>query len=160
MNLQDPSRDQSVGAAMPRGAGEIQMIARVTILIASLLATAPAMAQSMSAEAAQRFVTGKRFAFSCFEGTRGLGQIYSDGSAIGTIQVSGSGPVRSFGLPPATFKVKGDAVCATLKGLSFEPCFNLNRTGEQSFRGSLTGLGSFAHCDFVRRVDSAGLKEK
>src|SRR2546428_760872 len=83
--------------------------------------TAAAMAESMSAEAAQRFVTGKLFAFSCFEGSRGLGQIYSDGSVIATIKVRGSGPVRSFGLPPGTFKVKGDAVCATLKGLSFEP---------------------------------------
>jgi hypothetical protein len=135
------------------------MIARVTILIASLLATAPAMAQSMGAEAAQRFVSGKLFAFSCVEGSRGLGQIHNDGSATGTIQVSGSGPVRSFGLPPGTFKVKGEAVCATLKGLSFEPCFNLNRTGEQSFRASLTGLGGFAHCDFARRPNSAGLKE-
>jgi len=140
-------------------------ILRVAILLASLLATvpaitAPATAQSMSAEAAQRFATGKLFSFSCIEGSRGLGQIHSDGSANGTIQISGSGPVRSFGLPPGTFKVKGDAVCATLKGLSFEPCFNLDRTGEQSFRASLTGLGSFAHCDFVRRVSSAGLKEK
>jgi hypothetical protein len=133
------------------------MIARVTILIAGLLATAPAMAQSMSAEAAQRFVTGKLFGFSCSEGSRGRGQIYSDGSVMGTIQVSGSGPVRSFGLPPGTLKVKGDAVCATLKGLSFEPCFNLNRSGEQSFRGSVAGLGAFAHCDFVRRVKSAGV---
>ena len=134
------------------------MIARVTILVASLLATAPAMAQSMSAEAAQRFVTGKLFAFTCFGGARGVGQIHSDGSATGTIQVSGSGPARSFGLPPGTLKVKGDAVCATLKGLSFEPCFDLNRTGEQSFRASLTGFGSFAHCDFARRLNSAGLK--
>lgn len=70
------------------------MIARVTILIASLLAAAPAMAQSMNAEAAQRFVTGNLFGFSCFEGSRGVGQIYSDGSVTGTIQVSGSGPVR------------------------------------------------------------------
>jgi hypothetical protein len=159
MNLQDFSRDQSVARRCRAGRGEIQMIARVTILIASLLATAPAMAQSMNAEAAQRFVTGKLFAFSCIEGSRGLGQIYSDGSVTGTIQVSGSGPVRSFGLPPGTFKVKGEAVCATLKGLSFEPCFNLNRTGEQSFRASLTGFGSFAHCDFDRRLNSAGLKE-
>jgi hypothetical protein len=44
--------------------------------------------------------------------------------------------------------------------LSFEPCFNLNRTGEQSFRASLTGLGSFAHCDFARRLNSAGLKQE
>jgi hypothetical protein len=156
MNLEDSSRDQSWCG--PCRVGGIQMIARVAILVGSLLATAPAMAQSMTAEAAQRFVTGKQFEFSCFEGTRGLGQIYSDGSAIGAIQISGSGPVRSFGVPPGTFKVKGDAVCAKLKGLSFEPCFNLDRTGEQSFRGSLTGLGSFAHCDFVRRVKSAAVK--
>ena len=37
---------------------------------------------------------------------------------------------------------------------------NLNRTGEQSFRGSLTGFGSFAHCDFARRLNSAGLKQE
>ena len=55
--------------------------------------------------------------------------------------------------------MKGDAICATPKG-SFEPCFNLNRTGEQSLRASLIGLGSFAHCDFARRVNSAGLKEQ
>ena len=138
------------------------MIARAAILVASLLATTaaitPAMAQSMGAEAAQRFVAGKLFAFTCFEGTRGVGQVYGDGSAIGTIQVSGSGPVKSFGFPPGTLKVKGGAVCATLKGLSFEPCFNLDRTGEQSFRGSLAGLGSFLHCDFVRRVNTAGMK--
>ena len=134
------------------------MIARVAVLVASLLAIAPAMAQSLSPEAAQRFVTGKLFAFTCFDGTRGLGQIHGDGSVTGTIQVSGSGPVRPIGLPPGTLKVKGDNVCATLKGLSFEPCFNLSKTGEQSFRGSLTGLAGFAHCDFVRRVNTAGMK--
>jgi hypothetical protein len=134
------------------------MIVRVTFLVASLLAaTVPAAAQSMSPEAARRFVSGKLFAFSCFEGTRGLGQIHDDGSVIGTIQVSGSGPTRSFGLPPGTLKVKGEAVCATLKGLPFEPCFNVNRTGEQSFRGSVSGFG-IGYCDFVRRVNSAGLK--
>jgi hypothetical protein len=136
------------------------MITRAAILIASLLATTPVMAQSMGADMAQRFVAGKQFAFTCFEGTRGLGQVYSDGSASGTIQVNGSGPVKSFGFPPGTLKVKGDAVCANLKGLSFEPCFNLSKTGDQSFRGSVTGLGGFMHCDFVRRISSAGLKQE
>jgi len=140
--------------------GGIQMIMRVTILVASLLASAPAIAEPMGPEVAQRFVTGKLFAFNCVDGTRRLGQIYTDGSAMATIQVSGSGPARTLGFPPGTLKVKGEAVCATLKGLSFEPCFNLNRTGEQSFRGSLTGLGGFAYCDFVRRVSSASVKEQ
>jgi len=54
--------------------------------------------------------------------------------------------------------VKGEAVCATLKGLPFNPCFNLDRTGEQSFRGSVAGLGAFGYCDFVRQVKSAGMK--
>jgi hypothetical protein len=127
------------------------MINRVMIVAASLLAAAPAMAQSLNADAAQRFVAGKVFAFTCTEGSRGLGQVYGDGSVIGTIQASGTGPVKSFGLPPGTLKVKGNAVCASLKSLPFEPCFNLDKTGEQSFRGSVVGLGAFAHCDFVKR---------
>ncbi|MCC7347998.1 MAG: hypothetical protein IT538_11425, partial [Variibacter sp.] len=31
----------------------------------------------------------------------------------------------------------------------FEPCFNLQQTGDRSFRGSISGFG-FAYCDFVR----------
>jgi hypothetical protein len=131
------------------------MIARCAIVVATVLATYPALAQSMNGEAARRFVTGKLFAFRCFDGSRGLGRIYGDGSVIGTVQFSGSGPERSVWLPPGTLKVRGDAVCATLKGLSFEPCFNLSRTGEQSFRGSLSGMGAVAYCDFVRRSNVA-----
>jgi hypothetical protein len=140
--------------------GEIQMITRVAILVASFLATAPAMAQSMNAEAAQRFVTGDYFAFSCFEGSRGVGRIEKDGSVIGNIQVSGSGPIRPIRLPPGTLKVKGGAVCASLKTLKSEPCFDLNRTGDQSFRASLPGLGSIAHCDFVRQMHVVGMKDE
>ena len=57
------------------------MIMRVSILVASLLASAPAIAEPMCPEVAQRFVTGIPFAFNCVDGTRGLGQIYTDGSA-------------------------------------------------------------------------------
>jgi hypothetical protein len=135
------------------------MISRIAIIVASFLATAPAMAQSMGADAAQRFVTGKVFAFSCFEGSRGFGRIEKDGSVIGTIQANGSGPVRPIRLPPGTLKLRGEAVCATLKGLAFEPCFNLNRTSEQSFRASVSGLGALGHCDFVRQMNVAGVKE-
>jgi hypothetical protein len=130
--------------------GEIDMIARAAMLIASLLATAPAMAQSMSPDAARRFVIGKQFSFTCVDGSRGLGEIHDDGSVIGAFQMNGSGPVRSISLSPGTLKVKGDVVCASLRGLSFEPCFNLSRTGEQSFRGAVAGLDSIAHCEFVR----------
>jgi hypothetical protein len=133
------------------------MIARFAVVVAALLATGPALAQNMNAETARRFVTGKLFAYNCFDGSRGLGRIYADGSVIGTIQISGSGPVRSVWLPPGTLRVKGDAICASLKGLSFEPCFNLNRTSEHSFRGSVTGIGMIAYCDFTRRMSVAGL---
>ena len=91
--------------------GGIQMIMRTTIIVASLLATASAIAEPMGPEVAQRFVTGKLFAFNCVDGTRGLGQIYTDGSAMATIQVSGSGPARTLGFPPGTLKVKGEGVC-------------------------------------------------
>jgi hypothetical protein len=133
------------------------MIARFAIAVAIMLAAHPALGQNMSAEAARRFVTGKLFAYRCVDGSRGLGRIYADGSVIGTIQFNGSGPTRSVWLPPATLRVKGEAICASLKGLSFEPCFNLSRTGEHSFRGSVSGMGMIAYCDFTQRMSVAGL---
>jgi hypothetical protein len=120
--------------------------------VATLLAAVPAAAQSMSPEAARQFVNGKQFLFTCVDGSRGLGEIHDDGSVIGAIQMGGAGPVHSVTLPRGTLRVKGDAVCATLRGLSFEPCFNISRTAEQGFRGSLLGLDRIAHCDFVRHV--------
>ena len=52
-------------------------------------------------------------------------------------------------LPPGTLRVKGEAVCASLRGLPIEPCFNLERIDTNSFRGSVSGLG-FAYCEFTR----------
>ena len=43
----------------------------------------------------------------------------------------------------------GEAVCASLKGMAFEPCFALEKTAERSFRGSWMG---FAYCDFTQRT--------
>jgi hypothetical protein len=108
---------------------------------------APAMAGMMSADEARKFVAGKVFAFTCFDGTRGAGRILDDMGATGAVQFSGSGPVRHLRLPGNTLQVRGQAVCASLKGIPFEPCFNLDRTDERSFRGSVSGMG-FAYCDF------------
>jgi hypothetical protein len=131
------------------------MIARFAIIIAAALAAGSTLADPMSGEAVRRFVAGKLFAYSCFDGSRGMGRVYADGSVIGTIQVQGSGPVRNVWLPAGTLRVKGDLICASLKGLSFEPCFNVSRTSEQTFRGSMSGM-SIAYCDFVRRTSVAG----
>jgi len=131
--------------------GADHMIARCAIVIVMLLAFQPAVAESLDADAARRFVVGKLFAFNCFDGSRGAGRIYGDGSVVGTIQFQGLGPVESVWLPSGTLKVKGEAVCASLNRLPIEPCFNLKRTDDQSFRGSISGL-DFAYCDFTRRV--------
>jgi hypothetical protein len=131
------------------------MIARFAIVVVTLLAAFPALAEPMNAETARRFVAGKLFAFNCFDGSRGTGRIYGDGSVIGTVQMRGEGPMRAVWLPAGTLVVRGEAVCASLKGMPFEPCFNLNKTDERSFRGSVSGLG-FAYCDFTRRVNVAG----
>src|SRR5262245_39168419 len=127
------------------------MITRCTIVIAILLAFRPAAAESLNADAARRFVVGKLFAFSCFDGSRGAGRIYGDGSVVGTIQFQGVGLVEWVSVLSGTLKVKSDAVCASLSRLPIEPCFNLNRTDDQNFRGSISGL-DFAYCDFTRRV--------
>lgn len=123
---------------------------RAMALTAALLAAVPAIADDMSADEARRFVVGKMFNYTCFEGTRGQGRVLHDGSVVGSIQFQGSGQVRYAMLPAGTLQVKGDSVCASLRGLPIQPCFNLSRIDDQSFRGSISGLG-FASCQFTRR---------
>jgi hypothetical protein len=107
----------------------------------------PALAVEMSADEARRFVSGKVFAFTCFDGTRGAGRVLDDMGAAGAVQFNGSGPIRHVRLPGNTLQVRGQAVCASIKGIPFEPCFNLDKKDERSFRGSVSGMG-FAYCDF------------
>src|SRR5213080_4830252 len=118
-------------------------------LTVGLLAALPAVAGEMNADEARRFVIGKTFSYACFEGTRGQGRVNSDGSVAGSIQFQGAGPVRYAHLPANTLLVKGESVCASVQGLMFQPCFNLERTGDTSFRGSISALG-FAYCEFTR----------
>ena len=129
---------------------------RLAFVVAALAGAVPAKAEQLGAEQARAFVAGKHFTYSCFEGTNGSGRIYADGSVAGYIQVGGSGPRRFVVLPANTLRVKGDRYCATLRGLPFEPCFNLDRTSGVSFRGAISGLG-FAYCDFHRRSTRADL---
>ena len=109
-------------------------------LTVGLLAALPAAAGEMNADEARRFVIGKMFSYTCFEGTRGQGRVNSDGSVAGSIQFQGAGPVRYAHLPANTLQVKGEAVCASLRGLLFQPCFNLERVSDTSFRGSVSGF--------------------
>jgi hypothetical protein len=108
---------------------------------------APVLAGQMNADEARRFVSGKVFAFTCFDGTRGAGRILDDMGAAGSVQFSGGGPVRHLRLPGNTLQVRGQAVCASIRGIPFEPCFNLDKKDERSFRGSVSGM-NFAYCDF------------
>src|SRR5690349_12916494 len=124
------------------------MIARFVLgTIAAAAMIMPALAGMMTAEEARKFVAGKVFAFTCFDGTRGAGRILDDMGAVGAVQFNGSGPVRHLRLPGNTLQIRGQAVCASLRGLPFEPCFNLDKKDEVSFRGSVSGM-SFAYCDF------------
>jgi hypothetical protein len=107
----------------------------------------PAVAGQMTADEARKFVAGKLFAFTCFDGTRGAGRVFDDGGAAGAVQFSGSGPSRNMRLPGNTLQVRGQAICASIKGIPFEPCFNLTKNDERSFRGAVSGMG-FAYCDF------------
>ena len=120
------------------------------IVVAGIIATIPAGAGELRPLEAKRFIAGKYFGYTCFEGTTGAGRINADGSVVGTIQVHGSGPVRLVALPTGTIRVQPDSICASLRGMLFQPCFTVQQTDARSFRGSLAGLG-FAYCDFTRR---------
>ena len=113
------------------------MFVRVVTVATTLLVAWPALAEPLDVDAARRFVVGKTFAYNCFDGTRGAGRIQSDLSVAGTIQIRGNGPIRFVQLPPGTLKVKGEAVCASVRGIPFEPCFNVDRTD----RAELPRLG-------------------
>ena len=124
------------------------MLARFVLgAVTAAAVIAPALAGQMTADEARRFVNGKVFAFTCFDGTRGAGRILDDMGAAGAVQFSGAGPVRHLRLPGNTLQVRGQAVCASIKGIPFEPCFNLDKKDDRSFRGSVSGMG-FAYCDF------------
>ncbi len=110
----------------------------------------------MRADEARRFIAGKQFNYQCFEGTNGRGRINADGSVVGHISIRGTQSPRFVVLPAGTLRVKGDQYCASLRGLPFEPCFQVNRTSSYSFRGAVSGLG-FAYCDFSRRSARADL---
>jgi len=111
-------------------------------------ALAPAAAAEMKPEEAKRFIAGKLFSYTCFDGTRGAGRIQADGSVVGTMQVN-SGRMKFVALPAGTIKLTSDSICASLPHALFSPCFNVVQTSPNSFRGSLKAL-SFAYCDFVR----------
>lgn len=121
------------------------------VLPAALLVAGqtPVAAGTLKPDEARRFVAGKLFAYTCFEGTRGMGRIHPDGSVVGTLQIRGREP-RFVALPAGTIKVSSSSICASVKGLMFQPCFEVDQTSAQSFRGSISGLG-FAYCDFVRQ---------
>ena len=125
-------------------------ILRVLPLLALLTAAPAAAEQILTGEQARAFVAGKLFAYSCFDGTRGAGRIFADGSVAGNIRFVGSDMLRYLRLPQNTLYVRGDQVCATLRGLPFEPCFTVTRTSPRSFRGAFANFGlSFMYCDFT-----------
>jgi len=126
---------------------ESHMLLRVAIICACVLGAVPAVAEELAPEQARTFVVGKLFAYTCFDGTAGMGRIFSDGSIVGTIRPGGRGETRFASLPAGTIKVEGGSMCAHLSGLPIEPCFNVQRLDYRSFRGSISGL-SFAYCEF------------
>jgi len=126
------------------------MVLRAAVALTGLLAVPPAFAEPMNAEVARHFVAGKLFSFSCFEGSAGTGRIFNDGSVAGVMRVGGNGPTRFMHLPPGSLYPKEGRICSNVRGAFFNPCFELNKTSDKSFRGSISGFG-FAYCDFTRR---------
>jgi len=128
------------------------MLLRVAVVCACVLgaaSAASAVAEELGPDQARAFVVGKLFAYTCFDGTAGVGRVFSDGSVVGTIRPGGRGEVRFATLPAGTIKVDGRAICAHLSGLPIEPCFKVQKIDYRSFRGSISGLG-FAYCDFYQ----------
>src|SRR5688572_26691277 len=106
------------------------MVLRAVVALGSLLAATPALAEPLNAEAARRFVAGKLFAFTCFEGSSGTGRIFNDGSVAGVMRRAGNGNTRFMHLPPGTLYPKEQGICSHVKGAFFNPCFELTKTSD------------------------------
>ena len=132
------------------------VVAGACLLGAGIIGVGAAIAEDLAPEQARAFVVGKLFAYTCFEGTSGVGRIFPDGSVVGTIRIRGQGENRFAALPAGTIRVEGTSMCAHLSGLPFSPCFRVQKLDYRSFRGSLSGLG-FAYCDFYQRNPRAGI---
>jgi len=133
------------------------MMLRLAVVCACLLLGAvSAFAEDLAPEQARAFVVGKLFSYTCFDGTAGIGRIFSDGSVVGTVQAPGQKLAHFAVLPAGTIKVTRTSVCAHLRGLPIDPCFRVQKINYRTFRGSLSGLG-FAYCDFYERSPRARL---
>ena len=122
----------------------------VAVLCVYCLVAPAAIAEELRPDQAKAFVVGKLFAYSCFDGTAGMGRIMADGSVVGTITPGGRGETKFASLPTGTIKISGNSMCAHLHGLPIEPCFKVQRIDQHSFRGSIAGL-DYAYCDFHER---------
>jgi len=111
------------------------MSGAVAALVATgvFITTIPAVVGEMRAEQARKFVVENLFSFSCFEGTTGEGRVHADGSIVGAVRLGGTEPTRYASLPPRTLRVGGDAICAFVRGMPFEVCFDLTVPTRKAF---------------------------
>src|SRR6185503_16927125 len=129
----------------------LRMMLRGVALLAAVLVGGSAQAgEVLQPEQAKAFVADRLFSYTCFEGTSGTGRIHADGSVVGSIRVRGEGPQRFVSLPTNTIRVTPSSICASVRGVPFQPCFKVEKIDNHTFRGSISGFG-FAYCDFKQR---------
>src|SRR5262249_58187520 len=93
-------------------------IVQVVGIVVTLPALAgPALAGELKPEDAKRFIAGKYFSYTCFEGSSGAGRINTDGSVVGTIQGRGAGPTHFVALPTRTVRVQPPSICPSPRGV-------------------------------------------
>jgi hypothetical protein len=117
--------------------------------IITIVCADTAYSKELSVSEARALVVGREFAFRCFEGTTGQGTITEDGAVAGSIQIRGRTPAHHVTLPPSTIRERSGKICASVPGLSFDPCFSMQQTNARGFRGSVIGL-EFAACEFTQ----------
>ena len=112
-------------------------------LTVGLLAVLPAAAGEMNADEARRFVIGKMFSYTCFEGTRGQGRVNSDGSVAGSVQFQGAGPALrpSAGEHAVRSKARPYAPAART---DLPACFNLERVSDTQLPAARSRVSGFA----------------
>jgi hypothetical protein len=111
------------------------MVVRAAVVLGSLLAVTPVLAEPMNADAARRFVAGKLFSFTCFEGSSGTGRIFNDGSVAGVVRMRVPARCVSCACRPERFTPRATR-SARVKGAFSIPA-STSKTSERSFAARL-----------------------
>ena len=123
------------------------MCLRKLAVVGAFMLITPAFAQDLTPEQATQFILGKKWFFTCVDGTKGSGTFNRNGSATTDFRSRGITNTRKF--PAGSIHPGSGSLCMpAIFGL--DVCFKVHKIDTEHWVGSSAFvLTSWFKCDFV-----------